>query len=147
MTVPRMRSRKKTPKKEIEHTECAYCLELIPSPVELNHTKEECEKIQKTNEQVAAHTARGISNYHADAIDLANLIVEKQKSYGNSVVTSPQAFELLYPNGIPVEKYGDALTLVRIWDKMMRIANNKDAFNEDPYNDIAGYALLALNKD
>jgi hypothetical protein len=34
------------------------------------------------------------------------------------------------------------LTVVRILDKLFRIANSKDAFNEDPWFDIAGYAIL-----
>jgi hypothetical protein len=32
-------------------------------------------------------------------------------------------------------------------DKMFRIASQKDAFGENPFGDIMGYALLALTKD
>ncbi len=34
------------------------------------------------------------------------------------------------------------LALVRIFDKMKRIATQKDAFGESPFKDIAGYGLL-----
>lgn len=41
------------------------------------------------------------------------------------------------------------LAIVRVFDKMMRIATDKDAFGEDPWRDIAGYAILlhGLNQD
>lgn len=32
--------------------------------------------------------------------------------------------------------------MVRIFDKMKRIVNHKDAFSESPYADIAGYGIL-----
>lgn len=38
------------------------------------------------------------------------------------------------------------LCIVRIFDKLMRIANKKDAFAESPYADLAGYALLGEKK-
>ena len=40
------------------------------------------------------------------------------------------------------------LTIVRIVDKLFRITNQKDAFGESPYRDIAGYGLLgtAINQ-
>jgi hypothetical protein len=34
------------------------------------------------------------------------------------------------------------LAVVRILDKLFRIANDKNAFNEDPWQDIAGYGIL-----
>jgi hypothetical protein len=39
------------------------------------------------------------------------------------------------------------LCVVRIFDKLKRIATNKDAFGESPYGDIIGYGLLGLHKD
>ncbi len=48
-----------------------------------------------------------------------------------------------YPNGVRPENYADLLFIVRILDKLMRIANDKGAFNEDPIKDIAGSGLLA----
>lgn len=53
---------------------------------------------------------------------------------------------LLYPDGIRPEQYDDSLAVVRIIDKLFRIANNKDAFGESPYKDIAGYAILGMKK-
>lgn len=86
------------------------------------------------------------NNYKQIAEEIANLVTEKQKAYGNSFGEAEAFLKLLYPDGIPVEKYKDMLTLVRIWDKIKRIATDKDALGESPYNDIMGYCLLALNE-
>lgn len=80
-------------------------------------------------------------------IETAELVVEKNKAYGSSFATVEVALKALFPTGIPPEKYVDALCIVRIWDKLSRIANNKDAFGESPYKDILGYALLGLERD
>lgn len=78
------------------------------------------------------------------ASELGNILEEKNKSYGSAFTKVKDFLTILYPNGIPVESYGDMVILVRIFDKMMRIANDPEAFNEDPYKDIAGYGLLKV---
>ena len=78
------------------------------------------------------------------ASEIGKLVDEKNKAYGDSFAKTGEFLRLLYPDGIPPEKYGDALCLVRIWDKMKRIATDKDALGESPYRDIAGYALLGI---
>lgn len=77
---------------------------------------------------------------------ISDLVIQKNKAYGNSFHTSAKVLELLYPNGIEPYQYSDALFLVRIWDKMKRIATDKDALGESPYQDIMGYSLLAYEK-
>lgn len=72
---------------------------------------------------------------------LGTLVCQKNTAYGNSVDTSTVIMKELYPDGIPVEKYRDALLVVRILDKLGRIATNKDAFQENPFLDIAGYGI------
>jgi len=37
--------------------------------------------------------------------------------------------------------------MIRIIDKLFRIATQKEAFGESPYRDIAGYGLLGVMKD
>lgn len=89
----------------------------------------------------------GKSIYHNTAIEMADLVVEKQEAYGDSFGKSGQVLKQLYPNGIKVDQYDDMLTLVRIIDKLFRVATKKDAFGESPFKDILGYALLAATKD
>ncbi len=82
--------------------------------------------------------------YHIVSEQVADLVVEKQSAYGDSFGKSGEIFRLLYPQGIPVDKLEDALTIVRVVDKLFRIATHKDAMGEDPWQDILGYALLAM---
>ncbi len=87
------------------------------------------------------------NSYQTIAMFIANLVSEKNEAYGSSFSKSQQFLEILYPNGIAVSQYKDMLTIARIFDKLMRIANRKDAFGESPYGDILGYALLMLKEE
>ena len=78
------------------------------------------------------------------AAEIAKLVTEKNEKYGNSFAKTGQFMTLLYPDGIRLEQYTEVLGIVRIWDKMNRIATSKDAFGESPWKDICGYALIAL---
>jgi hypothetical protein len=75
------------------------------------------------------------------------LVDEKNAAYGASFDKCGVFLQLLYPNGLQPEQYTDALCLVRIFDKQMRIATRKDAFGESPYRDITGYGMLGVVKD
>ena len=88
-----------------------------------------------------------MGKYKELAEQIGNLVEEKNAAYGNSFDQAGEFLRLLYPNGIPPEAYGDMLCVVRIFDKLKRIATNKDAFGESPYGDIIGYGLLGLHKD
>ena len=70
------------------------------------------------------------------------LVDEKQAAYGDSMGSAPRMLRELWPAGVSVESYADLLAVVRILDKLKRIATHKDAFWASPYRDVAGYALL-----
>lgn len=78
---------------------------------------------------------------------IGQLVSKKQLAYGDSFGKAGQVLKILYPKGIPIDKIDDVLTITRIIDKIFRIANKKDAFDEDPYADIVGYGLLAVVKN
>jgi len=78
---------------------------------------------------------------------IGTVVDEKNKVYGNSFAESEQYLKLLYPNGIKPEQYKDLITLLRVWDKIKRVATKKDALGENPFADIAGYAILAIADD
>lgn len=88
-----------------------------------------------------------MGKYQDLATKIGALVDEKNTAYGNSFGEVGEFLRILYPNGIPPEAYTDALCIVRIFDKLKRIATNKDAFGESPYQDIVGYALLGTQKD
>lgn len=66
----------------------------------------------------------------------------KNDAYGDSFFKAGDFLRLLYPSGLQPSQYDDALCLVRIFDKQARIATDKEAFGESPYDDIAGYSIL-----
>lgn len=88
-----------------------------------------------------------MSNFKSLAVNIGEMVEAKNLAYGNSFAKSGEFLRILYPEGIRPEQYGDALLLVRIFDKCMRIATKKDAFGESPYRDIAGYGILGAAKD
>lgn len=78
------------------------------------------------------------------ATDCADLTARKNAAYGNSFSESGQILKILMPAGCPPEKFQDMLTVARIIDKLFRICTDKTAFQEDPWKDIMGYALLMV---
>ena len=78
-------------------------------------------------------------------LEIGSLVKEKNAAYGDSFGKSEEVLRVLYPNGISVEQYKDFLTVVRVLDKLFRIATDKDALGEDPWRDICGYAILAIH--
>lgn len=80
--------------------------------------------------------------YHQLGATIGSLVDKKNHAYGSAFQKTGDFLRLLYPEGIKPENYDDALLLVRIFDKQMRIATDRDALGESPYEDIAGYGIL-----
>lgn len=70
------------------------------------------------------------------------LVDQKNKAYGSSFQHAGEIVKILYPKGIAPDQYQDMLYMVRVIDKLFRIATHKDAFGENPARDIAGYSIL-----
>jgi hypothetical protein len=85
--------------------------------------------------------------YEQIGMRIGALVDEKNRAYGDSFNKSHKFLELLYPEGIKIEQYSDMLALIRMFDKMMRVANQKEAFGENPFKDLAGYAILKSEED
>jgi hypothetical protein len=88
-----------------------------------------------------------MKNFQQIAAEIGALVTEKNAAYGSAFEKSGAFLRLLYPGGIEPEQFDDALLLVRIFDKQMRIATAKDALGESPFRDIAGYGILGAWKD
>lgn len=84
--------------------------------------------------------------YEAIGKSIGALVDEKQDAYGDSFGKSGDVLRILYPDGVSPEKYDDMLAVVRIVDKLFRIATDAAAFGESPYKDIAGYGILGSGK-
>jgi hypothetical protein len=83
-----------------------------------------------------------MSAFEQIAEEMGKLVAMKNAAYGDAWARSGHFLKLLYPDGVKPEQYTDMLLLVRIFDKMMRIATDKDAFGESPFRDIIGYGIL-----
>lgn len=87
-----------------------------------------------------------VGTYGMIGLSVGELVEKKQAAYGDSFGKSGQVMRILYPDGIPPGKLDDALTVVRVLDKLFRIATDRDALGESPWRDVAGYALLSVHR-
>ncbi|UYL64938.1 MAG: hypothetical protein EJNHJLOP_00049 [Methanophagales virus PBV082] len=79
--------------------------------------------------------------------DVVVVVEEKNREYGSAFQKVSHILSILFPNGIPTNKYHDAAILIRVLDKICRIvsANDKDV-KKDAWLDICGYGLLRLSE-
>lgn len=82
------------------------------------------------------------SIYETLTANLGRMLTEKQAAYGCAFDKAGAVLAILYPHGIPPAKLTDALAVVRIVDKLFRVAAGVPA-GEDPFGDISGYGVLA----
>ena len=85
--------------------------------------------------------------YEQIGVAVGKLVQKKNLAYGDSFGQACHILEVLYPAGIKPEQYRDALAITRVIDKLFRLANKKDAFDESPWRDICGYAILGVAND
>ena len=85
------------------------------------------------------------SNYRNIAIEIAELVSEKQIRYGDSFGQSYKIFQVLYPDGVKPKDMKEFLTIVRVVDKLFRLSKG-DQGDESAWTDIMGYALLSLGR-
>ena len=88
--------------------------------------------------------AKNTAVYQEIGNDVGKLVKEKNEAYGDSFNESHKVLSALYPSGIKPEQYLDMLAIVRVIDKLFRIATKKDAFGENPWRDICGYSILGI---
>ena len=77
---------------------------------------------------------------------VGDLVHDKQRAYGDSFGRSGECLRQMFPEGIDINQFDDLRTIARILDKLFRLANDPTAFDENPYRDIVGYALLGMNR-
>lgn len=74
-------------------------------------------------------------------------VEQKNEAYGDSFNKSGEVLRILYPDGVGPDEYDDMLAVVRVVDKLFRIATDKKALKENPWKDITGYGILAVGRD
>lgn len=70
------------------------------------------------------------------------LVAEKNRQYGNTWHTCAEVLRVLYPARIKPDQYITAMLVVRIVDKLGRVATGA---LEDSFEDIAGYGILGAS--
>jgi hypothetical protein len=94
--------------------------------------------------------SRGMTRYADLGKEIGELVDQKNAAYGSAFDTVGEFLKLMYPTGILPEQYVDSLAIVRIFDKLKRIASIKNNTTKeqlvDAYSDIAGYGLLGLRR-
>lgn len=89
----------------------------------------------------------GDEGYEALGAAIGRLVAEKQTAYGDSFGRSGEVLRVLYPEGIAPGQYDDALAVVRVVDKLFRVAHQKGYGGESPWRDICGYGMLGAARD
>jgi hypothetical protein len=85
-------------------------------------------------------------SYQSVAKEIATLVAEKQLKYSDSFGKADQVMKVFYPNGISSSQLRDALTVLRIVDKLFRISNGNQG-DEDGFEDLTGYGILATTRN
>ena len=111
-----------------------------PRPISYKHV-DELRSIGKSVQEVINQTIN--NTFELIGQKVGQLVDKKNTQYGSAFLKGVNFFELLYPNGIPPEKYIHALLTIRVFDKLIRIATCSDETEiESPWEDIAGYGIL-----
>lgn len=134
--------------------ECPYCQHIHQFLCQMNIFKcDRCNKDVNDKDFEKVFNENGVvrfmlskrseSEFERVAREIGQLLNKKNKDYGNAFVDIVDFMKLMFPNGIPENKYIHALALTRIFDKMKRIVNvSNEGDIENPYSDIAGYGIL-----
>jgi hypothetical protein len=85
-----------------------------------------------------------VIDYKKIGEEVGQIVSDKQLAYGDSFGKAGEVLRLMYPEGVKPDQYMDMLAVVRIIDKLFRVATYKDAYGESPFSDITGYGLLGL---
>ena len=84
-----------------------------------------------------------------DLKDIEELLEKKNHSYGNSVARSADMMRALFPCGMGIQVYHRVHFMIRIFDKLCRLASPNIRREEavDAWKDIVGYGMLALRQE
>jgi hypothetical protein len=78
--------------------------------------------------------------------EIGRMLANKNRKYGDSYARMAHVLPMFYPDGVPGDHLLDAVFILRIIDKLMRIASAQGDDEEDPVKDIAGYAILRMRE-
>jgi len=81
------------------------------------------------------------------AEQIGKFISQKNESYGSAYGFVNKILRDLYAEKVEPNQYLDFVMIARVLEKISRISHHKQAFGEDPWKDIAGYALCRIAEE
>lgn len=96
---------------------------------------------EREREYVAFAQQQDGGRYARFGTEIGNLVEQKNRQYGDAFAQAGKIMRVLYPCGIRPDQMDDALAVIRIVDKLFRVANGSQG-DESPGRDIAGYGIL-----
>ena len=112
---------------------------------EVAKPKPKRKKTRKKNEDATSEPSNP-NGFYDIASELAEMLTDKNRKYGDSYARMAHVLPIFYPEGVPGNHLLDAVFILRIIDKLMRIASAQSDDEEDPVADIAGYAILRMRE-
>ena len=88
-----------------------------------------------------------MANFEEIGLRVGKLVAEKNVAYADSFVRCGDIMKIIYPDGIRADQMTEALLVLRIVDKLCRVASRNSAFGESPFFDIAGYGICGVSLD
>jgi len=80
------------------------------------------------------------------AESIGRLVAQKNARYGDSAGRTAKLLKVLWPDGIPPTSYDDAQLIIRILDKLNRLAAGDRTARLDAWRDITGYGVLGVEQ-
>lgn len=79
--------------------------------------------------------------------DAVMTFIVKQREYGNTDEIVVSAMKALYPSGVPLERYYEAIFTLKILEKLSRLSSLSlsEERLRDAYKDVVGYGLLGVD--
>ena len=93
-----------------------------------------------------AESAATLEDFLGLGEEIGRMLADKNRKYGDSYARMAHVLPMFYPDGVPGDHLLDAIFILRIIDKLMRIASAQGDDEEDPVKDIAGYAVLRMRE-
>lgn len=109
--------------------------------------KKQADRFVEMLRERANESRLSVSDFERVGTAIGQLVKEKNAAYGDSFAQSCHILAVLYPDGVRRDQYRDMLGIVRVIDKLFRIATRKDAFGESPWRDVAGYGVVGAVAD
>jgi hypothetical protein len=89
---------------------------------------------------------RPLGKYESLGLAIGGVVDKKNAAYGDAFGKTEVFLKTMFPDGITPDRYGDVGLMIRMFDKLSRIATNNDPYGENPWEDCCGYAILGAGR-